>query len=100
MAQVLFTDWDIDPTATSGTDLADILNRWHQAYQTNQAGLTRPTGLKAGGMWTQQVAGGGLNIMFYDGTGDHLIAGVSTPGGNIKVGTDDSIVNALIFGGA
>ena len=66
MAQVLITDWPIDPTATSGTDLADILNRWHQAELTGHAGLTRPAGLQAGGLWVQQVAGGGFNLMFFE----------------------------------
>ena len=100
MAQSLITDFPIDPTATSGTDLADILNRWHQASSSGSAGLTRPAGLAAGGLWTQQTSGGGMNLMFYDGITDHLVAGVATPGGSVKVGVDDSIVNAIIFGGA
>ncbi len=100
MSQILLTDFPIDPTATSGTDLADILNRWHQASQSGQSGLTRPANLAAGGLWTQQTAGGGMNLMFYDGITDHVVAGVTTPGGSVKVGVDDSIVNAIIFGGA
>lgn len=98
MAQSLITDWPIDATATSGTDLADILNRWHQAAQSSQAGLTRPPGLAAGGLWVQQTAGGGMNLMFFDGTTDHVIVGVATPGGSSQVGVDNSLVNALIFG--
>ena len=98
MAQQLLTDFPIDPTATSGTDLADILNRWHQAQQSGQSGLTRPTSLTAGGFWTQQTAGGGMNVMFYDGIKDHLIASVSTAGGDMKVGEDNSWAAAILFG--
>ncbi len=98
MAQVLATDWNIDPTATSGTDLADILNRWHQAMQSTQSGLTRPSGLTAGGLWVQQTAGGGMNLMFFDGVKDHVLTGVATPGGGMQVGTDDSVAMSLIFG--
>jgi hypothetical protein len=98
MAQVLATDWDIDPTATSGTDLADILNRWHQAMQSGQSGLTRPAGLTAGGLWVQQTAGGGMNLMWFDGVKDHQISSVSGAGGVNKVGEDNSIAMAIIFG--
>ncbi len=98
MAQMLLSDYPIDPTATSGTDLADILNRSHQAMQSGQSGLTRPLDLTAGGLWAQQTAGGGLNLMLYDGVKDNLIASISTPGGSINVGSDDSIIMALIFG--
>ena len=100
MAQVLLTDFPIDPTATSGTDLADILNRWRQADVSGSAGLTRPVGLEAGGLWVQLLAGGGMQLMFFDGLVDHVLIGVGTPGGSSQVGKDDSIVNALIFGGA
>ena len=98
MAQILLTDFPIDPTATSGTDLADILNRWHQAGQSGQSGLTRPSGLSAGGLWVQQTAGGGMNLMFYDGVKDHLISSVATPGGTNQVGEDNSWVAAILFG--
>jgi hypothetical protein len=98
MAQNLITDYPIDPTATSGTDLADILNRTHQSLQSGQSGLTRPLDLTAGGLWVQQLSGGGMNLMLYDGTKDHIISSLSAPGGSITVGSDDAIAMALIFG--
>ena len=98
MAQSLATDFPIDPTATSGTDLADILNRWHQAGQSGQSGLTRPAGLGAGGVWVQQTAGGGINLMFFDGVKDHVISSVATAGGSIQTGEDNSIAMAILFG--
>jgi len=98
MAQSLATDFPIDPTATSGTDLADILNRWHQAASSSQAGLTRPAGLSAGGLWVQQTAGGGINLMFFDGVKDHAISSVATAGGTNQVGEDNSIAMAILFG--
>ena len=98
MAQSLATDFPIDPTATSGTDLADILNRWHQAAQSGQSGLTRPAGLGAGGLWVQQTSGGGMNLMFFDGVKDHVISSVATAGGSNQVGEDNSIAMAILFG--
>ena len=98
MAQSLATDFPIDPTATSGTDLADILNRWHQAGQSGQSGLTRPAGLTAGGLWAQQTATGGFNLMFFDGTKDHVVSSLAAAGGTIKVGEDNSWAAAILFG--
>lgn len=86
MAQNLVTDYPIDPTATSGTDLADILNRTHQSLQSGQSGLTRPLDMAAGGIWSQQTAGGGLNLMLFDGVKDNVVASISVPGGSINIG--------------
>jgi hypothetical protein len=46
----------------------------------------------------QQLSGGGMNLMLYDGTKDHIISSLSAPGGSITVGSDDAIAMALIFG--
>ena len=65
--------YPIDPTATSGTDLATIMNQDEVAESSNNSGNTRPAYLTAGGIWTQTVAGGTYNLMLYDGTKDVVI---------------------------
>lgn len=51
MAQSLVDDFPIDPTTTSGTELADRLNRFHDAVQTSNAGGTQPPEMFAGQLW-------------------------------------------------
>lgn len=99
MAQVLPTDFPIDPTVTSGTQLADILNRWHSAAGTNHSGTVRPTGTTAGGTWVKTGPGTQLQLMWYDGVTDHPIGTVAAPGGTATVGAgDDAWVAAIVFG--
>ena len=99
MAQVLPTDFPIDPTVTSGTQLADILNRWYLAAGTNFSGTTRPAVITAGGLWVK-TTGTQLQLMWYDGTTDHTISTVSAPGNVAVVGApDNSVAMAILFGG-
>jgi hypothetical protein len=51
MAQELSGDFPIDPNTTSGTALADILNRFEQAVMTSNSGASPPPGTYAGMMW-------------------------------------------------
>lgn len=73
MAQNNISDYPIDPTTTSGTDLADRLNRSQAANASNHSGATRPPYLTAGGMWTKVVAADAMSLMWFDGTTDHEI---------------------------
>ena len=100
MAQVLATDFPIDPTVTSGTQLADILNRWHSAAGTNYSGATRPAGITAGGTWVKTGPATQLQLMWFDGTTDHPIGTVAAPGGTAVIGApDNSVAMAILFGG-
>ena len=100
MAQVLATDFPIDPTVTSGTQLADILNRWHSAAGTNYSGATRPAGITAGGTWVKTGPATQLQLMWFDGTTDHPIGTVAAPGGTAIIGApDNSVAMAILFGG-
>ena len=100
MAQVLATDWPIDPTVTSGTQLADILNRWHSAAGTNNSGTARPAGVTAGGTWVKTGPGTQMQLMWFDGTTDHPIGSVAAPGSTITIGApDNSVAMAILFGG-
>jgi hypothetical protein len=100
MAQVLATDFPIDPTVTSGTQLADILNRWHSAAGTNFSGTTRPANTTAGGTWVKTGPSTQLQLMWFDGTTDHPIGTVAAPGGTAVIGApDNSVAMAILFGG-
>ena len=73
MAQQNVTDYPIDPTTTTGTDLADRLNRQHAADASMHSGAARPAYLTAGGLWTKTLAAGSYSLMWFDGTNDHEI---------------------------
>jgi len=51
MTQPLATDFPIDPTTTSGTALADILNRFAGSVGTSNAGATAPAKITGGMLW-------------------------------------------------
>ncbi len=75
MSLVNPNDFPIVPSTTSGTQLADILNRLFNAYETNQANATRPPELKSGGLWTK-IDGNTLRLMMYDGANDLEVGNV------------------------
>ena len=80
MAIINTGDFPIDPTTTTGTDLADRLNRLMAALESSHANTTRPAYLTAGAVWTQPQAGGGYKLFFYDGARDHQIGSVDAAG--------------------
>ncbi len=49
MSQAIFAD--INPAATSGSQLATLLNSFRDALISSMSGTSRPTGLLAGGGW-------------------------------------------------
>jgi hypothetical protein len=68
MTQRPTADFNIDPNITSGTDLANILNRFQDAIDSGNSGPSRPAYLDAGGLWVQ--TGNPMRLFFYDGTSD------------------------------
>lgn len=72
MAGTIFSD--INPTTTSGTDLATLLNSFKDAYRSNLKGTTRPTNISAGGFWidsTLEASPDYLVVLkMYDGADD------------------------------
>lgn len=68
MAQRPTNDFDIDPNITSGTDLANILNRFQDAIDSGNSGASRPGYLAAGGLWVKE--GDPMRLYLYDGTRD------------------------------
>lgn len=62
--------YPIDENATSGTDLARLLEQTEGARNTADAGSTRPTYLLAGGIWTKDLGGGAFELQLFDGVQD------------------------------
>jgi len=76
--------WPIDPNVTTGTDLANYLNTWMNAFQSMQASPTRPPLITKGGVWAKTIGAADIALMFYDGTADHAIG--SVVGGSVSFG--------------
>jgi uncharacterized cupin superfamily protein len=94
MAQQNITDYPIDPTTTTGSDLADRLNRTHNAEASQHSGAARPGYLIAGGIWTKTAAAGSYALMWFDGTTDHEICKIVS--GAITVGSGGGGGSAVI----
>lgn len=88
--------WDvIDPTTTSGTELADLLNKYKNAAVSGYTGINRPANLQAGGYWIKNSDGSPLTVWtlyLYDGTKDISLMLVDTINSTISFG---SISNSL-----
>jgi hypothetical protein len=69
-------DFPIIAASTSGSALADVLNRFYDAVQTNQSGVGRPPDIKTGGLWTKTEAGS-LVLMMFNGVNDIVIGTVT-----------------------
>lgn len=67
------TDYPIDPVPTSGTDLAELLNRSASSWDTSNSGATRPVYLEAGGIWLKTDVTP-HELYMYDATDDLLLA--------------------------
>ena len=79
-----FTDFPIDPNTTSGTELAEILDRFQQSVDTNNLGNGRPSYLEAGGLWSKGQSGT-IDLYLFDGTKDVLVAGSGTGDGGMAI---------------
>jgi hypothetical protein len=80
MAQQLPTDFPIDPVTTSGTALAEILNRMNEANNSNNAGATPPAATFPGMMWLDtSVSPTVVRIRNAGNTGWDTVATSNTP---------------------
>jgi hypothetical protein len=79
-----FTDFPIDPNTTSGTELAEILDRFQQSVDSMNLGNGRPSYLEAGGLWTKGRSGT-IDLYLFDGTKDVLVAGSGTGDGGMAI---------------
>ena len=115
MAQRPTNDFNIDPNVTSGTDLANILNRFQDAIDSGNSGPSRPAYLEAGGLWVRE--GDPMRLYLYDGTTDRELYN-TTDGlvgasqwkdngsdiyyndGNVGIGTDNPSTTLDVKGSA
>ena len=79
-----FEDWPIEPTQTSGTELAEALNLWAEAADSNNFGDGRPPYLTAGGLWSKGDAGA-VDLFLFDGEKDILVGGSATADGGMTI---------------
>ena len=84
MAVISSGIWPIDPTVTSGSELAAFLNEFVAAFESSQASPSRPSVLERGGTWAKTMGASDIALMFFDGTTDHEIGSVVN--GNVEFG--------------
>ena len=79
-----FKDWPIDPNETSGTELAEVLNRMVESNDSQNLGGGRPSYLGAGGLWAKGSEGA-IDLYLFDGTKDVLIGGSAAGDGGMTI---------------
>jgi hypothetical protein len=79
-----FKDWPIDPNQTSGTELAETLNRMVESSDSQNLGTGRPSYLSAGGLWTKG-GDGSVDLYLFDGEKDILIGGSAAGDGGMAI---------------
>jgi len=88
MSQQLSTDFPIDPNSTSGTALADILNRQNDAILTNNSGAAPPPSTQAGMIWLDTSSGEGTLKMRNAANSGWLTLGTMSGGGFVSALAD------------
>lgn len=66
----------INPSTTSGTALAALMESWRDAVHSGHAGAARPSYVQAGMLWVDTAANPWL-LKLYDGAADVLVAQVN-----------------------
>lgn len=94
MAQQPVSDYPIDPVVTSGTQLADILNRTNQVLNSGNSGTSRPPMITQGGLWVK-TGGAEQELYMFDGTTDIAIAS-SSQLGNFVQKSGDTMTGPLV----
>jgi hypothetical protein len=87
MAQIISGDWPIDPAATTGSELAALLNRLTAAVMSGNSGTARPPNITAGMVWTRANASGTFDLMLFRGSADTVLLTVSATGVITPAGT-------------
>lgn len=85
MSQDIFPD--INPSSTSGNQLAALLNAFKAALMSGLSGTSRPSALLAGGMWvdTTRNALGFWDLKIYTGTQDVVLFAVNLNTGSVSI---------------
>jgi hypothetical protein len=87
MAQINSGDWPIDASATTGNELADLLNRLVASVMSGDSGTARPPDIAAGMVWTRANADGSFALMLFRGTADTTLLTVGANGAVTPAGT-------------
>ncbi|RTL05621.1 hypothetical protein EKK58_07485, partial [Candidatus Dependentiae bacterium] len=110
MSQAIFPN--INPTSTSGDDLATLLNGFKDAVASGFSGTARPPNLQAGGYWIDTSLAASpdflLTYKFYTGTSDVPVFSINTSTGlagvvgaltdfDITKASDDAVGAVLNF---
>jgi hypothetical protein len=67
----------INPSSTSGIDLAGELGGFRDAQNSNHRGASRPSYVVAGMFWIKNVSGTAEELYWYDGTDDILVVTIN-----------------------
>jgi hypothetical protein len=89
MSQNIFSS--INPSTTSGSQLATLLNNFKDAVVSGMSGTSRPSELTAGGFWVDTSLVGYLLLKIYDGVSDITMVTVNLSSGTASLGGSDSI---------
>jgi hypothetical protein len=74
----------IDAQTTSGSNLASRLNSWKNAVETQHAGTSRPTYIKAGQNWINTSLPTAWRMFMFDGTRDVLLGTINPTTGALS----------------
>lgn len=97
----------IDPQITSGTELANYLNSWVPAIQSQHSGVARPAYAVEGLLWLDKSGGAaGWKLRFFDGAQDIEIGRIDSVAngfrpsvdGKVPATADDCIAYAIALG--
>lgn len=91
MSQVVFNA--IDPSTTSGNQLADILNNFKDALMSGLIGSSRPPELDAGGMWvdnSQELSNNLWEVKIYTGITDIVVFKLNLTTGTTSIGNSEN----------
>lgn len=91
MSQVIFDV--IDPSTTSGNQLAQILNDFKDALVSGCIGTSRPSQLDAGGMWVDsslQISNSTWDVKIYTGTVDITVFRINLTTGVPSISSSDN----------
>lgn len=75
----------IDPSTTSGAELADILSNAFDAEITSHSGASRPTYAKAGTLWLDTANASAWALKLYDGTDDNILWTLDPTTGTLSI---------------
>tara|TARA_R110000851_G_scaffold91621_1_gene199969 strand:- start:1124 stop:2965 length:1842 start_codon:yes stop_codon:yes gene_type:complete len=95
MSQVIFDT--INPSTTSGNELATILDDFKDAMVSGMSGVARPAEIDPAGMWidTSDDGNGIWTAKIWDGTADISVFSVNKNTGTVSISAADSLFEVI-----